>query len=86
MPIGYGGRQEKGTILSMDVDTANAFGKEYVVEVDSAEGAVVASAKVEIPLEKMKLKELQLKAKELKLDASGTKPDLIERISLHLEG
>lgn len=84
-PIGYGGRQEKGAILELPEDVASAFGSEYVRESNKEATVVAKGEKEETPLKGMKLAELRKKAKELGLDESGTKPDLIDRITLHID-
>lgn len=82
-PIGFGGRREKGEILNLTEAEAKNFGDEYVKEVGSSE--VVKKTVEKKPVDKMTLKELQAFAKELELDVSGSKADLVERITLHLE-
>jgi hypothetical protein len=39
---------------------------------------------LDVPIEEMNQKQLQAKAKELGLSGSGSKADLLERITLHL--
>lgn len=88
LPIGFGGRQEKGAIVEMDESHAKAFGPEYLVEVKKGEVATEKSDNEtsvdETSLDEMSLSELKAKAKEMKLDATGSKADLKERISLAL--
>ena len=82
-PIGYGGRQEKGTVLSMPVADAEAIGTEYLVESQEAPTKKASSPKKEVS--KMSIAELRAYAEELELDTDGSKADLVERITLHLE-
>lgn len=83
-PIAFGGRQEKGAVIDISEETANAIGDEYVVKLSEKE-----ESKVEVPEEKdlddMSVAELREKAIKLDLAKSGTKADLIERIKLALE-
>jgi len=80
-PIGYGGRQEKGTILEIEESYAEAIGSDFVVEVGKDEVAS-SEAGSETSVDEMSLAELKDKAKELKLPVGGSKADLIERIKL----
>lgn len=82
-PIGFGGRREKGEILDLSKAEADNFGAEYVKEVGASEAIKKTVEKK--PVDKMTLKELQAFAKELELDTAGSKADLVERITLHLE-
>lgn len=81
-PIGFGGRREKGEILELTQAEAENFGADYVQEVGTAPKV---SAGDETPIEKMKLAELREKAEKLGLDTEGSKADLVERITLHLQ-
>lgn len=89
LPIGFGGRQEKGAIVEMEESHAKAFGPEYLVEVKKGEMATEKTSDNETStdgtsLDEMSLSELKAKAKEMKLDATGSKADLKERITLAL--
>lgn len=84
-PIGYGGRKEKGEILSLPEEVAKAIGSEFLEEVSSANTVKEEVVQEEKPLEKFSKAELEAKAEELGLDSTGSKADLLERITLHLE-
>lgn len=84
-PIGYGGRQEKGTIVSMDENHANAFGTEYLEEVTAKSDVTEDAGGNEKPVSEMSVVELRAKAKSLGLPTSGSKADLVEAINLKLE-
>ena len=81
-PIAHplGGRVERGEVILLTESEALNFG---------ANVSPVISEKVEVKveevsIEKLSLLELRAKAKELDLSTSGSKADLIERISLSL--
>lgn len=89
LPIGFGGRQEKGAIVEMEESHAKAFGSEYLVEVKEGEMTTEntsdnGTSVDETSLDEMSLSELKAKAKEMKLDATGSKADLRERITIAL--
>jgi len=81
--IAYGGRIEKGSIVELPDDVAKAYGREYVVPADDADEVdhVVENKSID----DMSLLELKSKAEELGLKTSGSKADLIERLTLHTE-
>lgn len=83
-PIGYGGRHEKGAILTMPVTDAEGIGAEYLKEVTS-EGVAEKPTVSKKPVSKMSVAELRAYAGELGLDTEGSKADLAERITLHLK-
>ena len=89
LPIGFGGRQEKGAIVEMEESHAKAFGSEYLVEVKKGEMTTENTSDSEPSfdatlLDEMSLSELKAKAKAMKLDATGSKADLKERITIAL--
>lgn len=81
--IAYGGRIEKGSIVELPDDVAKAYGREYVVPADDADEVdhVVENKSID----DMSLLELKSKAEELGLKTSGSKADLVERLTLHTE-
>lgn len=81
-PIGFNGRQEKNTIVSMTEDEAAAFGSQYVVLDKPAEPKVAEVPLDNRPLETLKVAELKELALKLGLDAEGTKAELFDRITL----
>ena len=83
-PIGYGSRHEKGAILTMPVVDAEAIGTEYLMEATGTPAEKTSAHKKAVS--KMSIAELRAYAKELELDTEGSKADLVERITLHLEG
>lgn len=85
-PIGFSGRQERGTVVSMTDDEARAFGPEFVVPFVAGEEVADAPAKPTVETEDLsalKVAELREMAEGLGLDTDGTKADLVERITLH---
>ena len=83
-PIGYGGRIEKGEIVELPTEIAENFGSEYV-ELVSTETEKEIEQETEQDITKLTLAQLRIKAEELKLSTTGTKADLIERITLALD-
>ena len=78
-PVAYGGRREKGEILELTEEQASRLGD----AVSPVESEVTAPEEVEEKdLDEMSADELKEKAIELELPTSGTKADLIERITL----
>jgi hypothetical protein len=77
-----GDRFEKNTPIEMTADEAARFGDDLI-----ADGGVVEEV-VEVvddtPIEEMSVDQLKAKAKALGLKATGSKADLLERITLHL--
>lgn len=85
-PIGYGGRQEKGTIIDMDDDTAKAYGPEYVIAYKGSSAEDEATdVNTDKDIEEMSLAELKATAKAMGLPTAGSKADLQERIALAKE-
>jgi len=86
LPIGYSGRQEKGTILDLEENVAKAYGDEYLVEVSAITESEEDSQNStdEKSVEEMSLAELKEKAASMQLPITGSKADLIERINLAL--
>ena len=81
--IEYGGRIEKGSIVELPDDVAKAYGAGYVEPVDDT--AEVDHVVAEKAIDDMSLLELRAKAEELGLKTTGSKADLIERLTLHTE-
>lgn len=78
-PIAHGGRVERGTEIELTDEQAANYGENYVELVTAKASAEEVEAK---PVEKMTVAELRIKAEELGLDATGSKADLVERITL----
>ena len=81
-PIGFGGRRERGEIISLsDADAANL--PIDAIQLLSQEAPAPKAEDLEAkPLEDLKLAELRALATKLGLATSGTKADLYERIKL----
>lgn len=79
-----GDRVVRGTVVELDPVTAKNLGSD-VVPVESKDKAPAPKPTPEKSLEEMTAEELKAKAEELGLSKSGSKADLIERISLHTE-
>jgi hypothetical protein len=79
-----GDRVVKGTIVELDPEEAKRYGSdlEPVKEVAKVQEPEPTPEK---PLDEMTADELRAKAGELGLSKSGSKADLIERITLHGE-
>ncbi len=78
-PIAWGGRLERGETVEMTDEEASAFAPGML----KSAGTVAPKADEEVvAVADMNLTQLRAKAKELELDASGSKADLIERITL----
>lgn len=85
VPISYmGDRVEKGVELEMDPKEAANLGTD-VVAVDGPTEPVEAPVE-EKAIDEMTKDELVEKAASLGLPTTGTKADLIEKITLHVEG
>lgn len=79
-----GDRVPTGTVIELTADEAKNFGAS-VVPFDSTPG-VAPEPEPEVAVEDMSVDQLKDKAKELGLKATGSKADLIERITLHVQG
>jgi len=83
LPIAYGGRSEKGSVVEMSDDEAKAYGPDYVQPFTAHTTEDVLED--ETALADMSLIALKNKAKALGLSTGGGKADLIERITLHTD-
>ncbi len=79
-----GDRVEKNTNVDMEPEEAKRFGDDLLPL--EAEPVEEPESTPEKPLAEMNHEELKAKAEKLGLSKSGTKADLQERITLHLEG
>lgn len=83
-PISHGGRVERGEVVTLtdeEATTKLALGLIAPVVAEEKE-----SEEAEVEVSAMTLTQLRAKAKELGLDASGSKADLLERVTLALGG
>ncbi len=80
-----GDRVVKGAVVELDPVVAENYGSDLVAvgKVPKEEAPAPTPLK---PLAEMTAEELKAKAEELGLSKSGSKADLLERITLHLEG
>ena len=84
-PIGFGGRIERGEIVELPDEVAENYGPDYVtLVVTETETEVVSDT--EGDLTKLTVAQLRIKAGEMGLTTTGTKADLIDRITLALAG
>lgn len=84
LPIAYGGRVEKGSVIEMPDNVAKAFGSEYVVLTEESNtSASTEDVEVVTEINDMDVAQLRAYAKELGISATGSKDTLIERITLH---
>ena len=81
-PIGFGGRQEKGTILSLSDADAQSLPADALQLLSQEAPAPEVEDLSQTPIANLKLAELKDLASKLGLDTSGTKADLSERITL----
>lgn len=81
-PIALGGRRERGEVIDMSVEVAEAFGEKYVELYEEADEAEVEESTPEVSMN-MSHDELKEEARKRELSVSGTKADLVERITLH---
>lgn len=84
-PIALSGRRERGDIVEISDSQAPSYVGPGLVEEYTGEAEPV-NEPAEVPLEEMDAAQLKERAKELGLPVSGSKADLLERITLHLEG
>lgn len=80
-PIFHGERIERGSIVELPCDVANAYGVDYVQLV----GASVDEELVEVevtPLADLSVADLRALAKERGVSSSGSKADILERLQL----
>ncbi len=80
-----GDRVEKGKVIDLTAEDVKRLDPSEISPVADVEVAPVI-AEPEKPLEEMTAAELKDKAAALELSTSGTKADLLERITLHLAG
>lgn len=80
-----GSRVERGTEVELSEKEAARYAQDLVPVAEAFEPEPEADEE-EVSLDDMTAIELKEKAGELGLSTSGTKADLIERISLHIEG
>lgn len=80
-----GDRVEKGTEFELSDEEAKQFDPADVTPVDQIPEPEPEVDLSSFPLEDLSYDQLKARAKELGLSASGTKADLQERISLHLQ-
>ena len=83
-PIAFGGRRERGEVVSIPDSEAPSYVKPGLVEAYGGEVEAV-NENEEKSLDEMSAAELKAKAKDLGLPTTGTKADLQERIELHLQ-
>jgi hypothetical protein len=83
-PISFkGDRIEKGVEIEVTAEDVERLGG----DISPAAGAPVEEApEVEPAIEEMTYDQLKAKAKALELSQAGSKADLVERITLHLQG
>jgi hypothetical protein len=82
-PIGLSGRREKGEIVKLTDEEAAAFSPaliELITPVEETEADEIPLA--DRPLDTLKFAELKELAIQLGLETSGSKADLLERITL----
>jgi hypothetical protein len=79
-----GDRVVKGTVVELEPEAAKNYGSD-LEPVGAVTEAQVPEPTPEKPLDEMTADELRAKAEELGLSKSGSKADLIERITLHGE-
>lgn len=80
-PIGHSGRLERGATVELTDEEAINYGPEYVALV-TASKAKVEEVVEEVPLAKQTVAQLRITAEELGLETTGSKADLLERITL----
>lgn len=80
-----GERIEKGAEIELDEKVAANYGEDLVA-VSAVAEKEVEEVEPEKSLEEMSHSELKAKAEELGLKKSGTMADLIDRITLKIEG
>lgn len=80
-----GDRVEKGTEIELSEKEAKRFDPADITPVSAIEEEPEEVETPEVPIEEMTAEQLKAKAKELDLKTGGSKADLIERITLHLE-
>lgn len=86
-PIGYAGRRERGDIVDLPDSIANSFLTPGLVELyDGPKEEAPAPQVNSDNLDSLTVNQLRDKAKELGLSATGSKADLVEKISLALAG
>jgi hypothetical protein len=78
-----GDRVGRGVEIELTPDEAAVFGTD-ISPVEPAQPVEPAPELSSIPLDEMSMAQLKERAKELGLSASGSKADLLERITLHL--
>lgn len=83
-PIGYSGRVERGEVIEMADDVAANYGPEYVELFSTVEEKAIEDD-TETDVTKLTVAQLRIKAEEMGLATTGTKADLIERITLSIE-
>ena len=79
-PIAHGGRVERGTEIELTEEHAANYGSHHVELVTAS-----SKAKAEVEekaIDKMTVAELRIKAEELGLETTGSKADLVDRITL----
>lgn len=81
-----GDRVAKGAQIELSEEEAKVFDPADITPVDSIPAPEPETVLADIPLEEMSASELKERAKELNLSTSGSKADVLERITLHLEG
>jgi len=77
----YGDRLERGVELELTAEEAMNYADS--VEAIGNSAPVVEEPEVVVPVEDMTLSQLKERAKELGLTATGSKVDLVERITLN---
>lgn len=78
-----GDRVEAGVEIEVSMEDAARLG----ADISPAAGQTVAEERAEpVPVTEMSYDQLKAQAKELELSQAGSKADLIERITLHLQG
>ena len=85
VPLGIKGeRVEKGVEIELSEEDFNRFDPNDFEPVAGA--PVEAAPEPEPEIKAMTVAQLKAKAEELELATSGSKADLVERITLHLQG
>lgn len=80
-----GDRVERGSQVDLSEEEVKALDPADITPLDEIPEPEPETVLADIPLEEMNANQLKDRARELGLSTSGSKADILERITLHLE-